>query len=336
MKHYFNINFLRFVSAIGLVIFHLLHYNLPNGFQDYYKVLEQSTSSTYLLVDLFLIISGFFLFKTSTKNTNIFKYIKNRFIRIYPVFLFYNIIMLVMKWEPAFFTKTNIFLLECMHNSFTCEGILWFITPFIWSCILLYIILKLTKQFSKYIIWPLMILCYITMIDVSGGYFNMFAYITPFINFATLRVISGLCIGILLGIHQDKIKKFDLTTIQSSIIETIVICLLFTNLFITKIFINDLYTICLFTVLVYTFTTKKSYISNLINKPFFGYFGRYAYSIYIMQQISFIILNKTSIQYHFFATQTLILYTILSVLIGVLTYYIIEYPIQKLQHRTKL
>lgn len=336
MKHYFNIDFLRFVSAIGLVIFHLLHYNLPNGFQAYYTSLAQSTDTTYLLVDLFLIISGFFLFKTSTKNTPVLKYITNRFIRIYPVFLFYNIIMLIMKWEPAFFTKTNIFLLECMHNSFTCEGILWFITPFIWSCILLYIILKLTKRFSRYIIWPLMIICYITMIDVSGGYFNTFTYISPFINFATLRVISGLCIGILLGTYQDKIKQFDLTTFQSSIIETIVICLLFTNLFITKIFINDLYTIGLFTVLIYIFTMKKSYIGGFLNKSFFGYFGRYAYSIYIMQQISFIILNKTDIQYHFFATQTLILYTIISVLIGILTYYIIEYPIQKLQHRTKL
>lgn len=327
MKRFFNIDFFRFLSAIGLVYFHLLHYNLPARYIYEYTPLINSTNTTYIIVELFLIISGFFLYKTSHHEQSILKFSANRLVRLYPAFLFYALLTLITSPYAAQFFWDNILMLQCTQIIPTCSGIIWFVAPFFWACILIYTILKKFPKINKHIILILLILTYFTMEILSNGYFNTFTPITPYLNFAMLRVIAGICAGVTIGFISEKAQKIHIPNILLNITEILCIVPIVTHLFIRPVFSNDIYCVLIFSVFVFLLTLNKSIISRLTNRPTLGHLGRYAYCIYIMQQVSFDILNHTPIAHHASPNQTLVIYILLSTLIGILTYYIAERPI---------
>lgn len=330
MKRLYHIDFIKFLSAIGLVYFHLLHYNLPATLYSVYQPLANSSAPAYILVELFLIISGYFLYKNTHSAQSISKQIFKLFFRIYPVFLFYNIILYISGNVFPNEVTNNLLLIQCTQIVDTCRTIVWFVSPFFWCTLLIYTILKLFKNFGKYIVFILMVTCYALLLKFSDGNFDKFYTITPYLNFAFVRVMGGLCLGTLVGAisNAQKIPRFLIY-----ISEMICYITLFIHMFVVRIFANDIYCVLLFVILVILNTSYKSLFAHLFNNKTFGILGRYAFCIYIMQQISFNLIQVIHIEKYLSAVPTLILFITLSVIIGIITYYIIELPISRLNHK---
>lgn len=168
------------------------------------------------------------------------------------------------------------------------------------------------------------------MIHYSSGYFNYFDNVFSHINFALLRVIGGLCIGIMIGNFENNIKQIKLPKILLNLTEISCWFLMFIHSFVRPIFSNDIYCIMIFAVLFIILIINKSFLSRLINTPTLAKLGKYTYSIYIMQQVSFDILNKHQIIILNSPILTIMSYTIITIIIGIITYYITEYPILKI------
>jgi len=106
----YNIHLLRFTSALGVMIAHLIMW----GNRKYYLDLPSWDSyAAYLTigVDIFFLISGFVMIYTSGQNTTSFKdfkkrsidFLYKRIVRIYPVWWLFLILLL-----PIYFFKPEL------------------------------------------------------------------------------------------------------------------------------------------------------------------------------------------------------------------------------------
>jgi peptidoglycan/LPS O-acetylase OafA/YrhL len=94
---------------------------------------------------------------------------------------------------------------------------------------------------------------------------------------------------------------------------------------------NKLIFIIAFSVLLLSFVLKRGLLAKILENKYLAYCGKYAYSIYVMQQISFNILSKTIWKYTYSNIPLCITVTLLfTTILGILTYYLIEIPFGKL------
>ncbi len=87
-----NIEALRFIFAVIIVYFYILHRNLLEMYEGFTQLsqLNELCQDGCFIVELFFIISGFFLFKTFEKyrNTTVFQFALNKVFRLWSVFAF--------------------------------------------------------------------------------------------------------------------------------------------------------------------------------------------------------------------------------------------------------
>lgn len=85
-----------------------------------------------------------------------------------------------------------------------------------------------------------------------------------------------------------------------------------------------------FSILLILFVFKKGLLSNLLNNDISVCLGKYAYSIYVMQQVSFYLLKISLWKYqnlvYTHVGVVLFISLLFSVLVGILVYHLIEKP----------
>lgn len=344
MTRLFNIDFLRFLSALGIVYFHLMHKNLLRATptSHFYHALSAANASAYLLVEFFLIVSGFFMFYTYLKKSNqsLMSYSLQRFFRLWPVMVACVILLSVVNHTWANEAVAQITLTLCTGLSDSCSSIIWFVAPLFWCGIFLYAILKYARSLAIPIILILLVAS-ITMTQIfSAQTLDNMNMINSFISFPMLRVMMGMSLGIFVGylysrIHTSCVSKND--KIAWGVLEFLCCALLFYHMFIGAIFKSDIICMFLFAAIVLLFSIKHGWFSNLLNKSWLGYLGKYSYSIYVVQQASFDILDKifwSSTHYpRSMPVLSLIVSILFTVLLGILMYYIIERPAMRIGQR---
>ena len=87
-----NIEALRFIFALIIVYYHIMYSNLFELYNTFPQltVLRNICKDACLIVELFFILSGFFLFKTfeKHKNNSVFQFGLSKLFRLWPVFAF--------------------------------------------------------------------------------------------------------------------------------------------------------------------------------------------------------------------------------------------------------
>ena len=97
-----NIEFIRIIGCIAIILFHLL-----------YNSDLEITKNGNKAVDLFFIISGFFFIYKINLNISLFQFVKHKLIRLYPVILFAFLIVFILSLFGIFHINfyNEIFLL---------------------------------------------------------------------------------------------------------------------------------------------------------------------------------------------------------------------------------
>ena len=180
----------------------------------------------------------------------------------------------------------------------------------------------------------------------NGGFSREMIF--GFLSGGALRALAGIGLGYLIAVCVESIKEmpsvkgFKPNKKQNALITVIIsvfelaffISLIIDFLYKKLAYDNQFIVVILFSGLLLCMLTQKGILSRICNNKFFGGLGKYAYSIYVVQRISFYILEKTLwtnsdfVQNH---TYRCIAVSILfSVLLGIATYYVIEKPFARL------
>lgn len=244
-----------------------------------------------------------------------------------------------MDWENAFFYLT---FLHATGLSLNYVGIIWYIGPFFWiSLFIIALIRTFNTQKLSLLLAIFIYFGYTINIQYSGGGLGR-AVIWSWCSLATIRILAGLSLGVILAIINQtysNYQKIQYTKLKANIqllfytsLELLLLILIFRFMLYTRLpFKNVLTFIVFFSFLFLLFINKKGLISSLLNIPVFNLLGRYSYSIYVMQQVAFYILAKTlwrnSNLMSAHPYYALIISFVFSIILGIVTYHLIERPI---------
>ena len=172
----------------------------------------------------------------------------------------------------------------------------------------------------------------------NGGFGRETIY--GFINLGLMRAIAGIGLGYLLAsFYEENLKSISLTDDlkRNDLVLLFIVTLFecFSFAYLLGYFLlgfqykNSFIVVLLFSLLLLCFVSGKGLLGRSLNKKIFSVFGKYAYSTYIMQQISFYILRKTLWKNIDFVNHTVLCLTVsvvFSVLVGCATYHLVEKP----------
>ena len=340
-----NIDFLRFVLTIAIVLFHIAIMGFPEFKQNcsLIKHFFIMTSNGHLAVDMFFIMAGFFMFYTYNPSVSVMDFLKKRVLRLYPLVLFFAVVYGAMWYFvyhlPGYRLYDEMMIALLLTNIFTLNktGVTWFVSVLFWvSLLIFYCFRAFPRKYFNLLISTAVIFCYSFIIHANGGniYGNTETYYNIF-NVGIMRGIAGIGTGYLLYMFLQTIKTYKASNLKSflyTVLECLFLYYVINNLAFHKLkYYSNFVIIIAFVGLLWLFILKRGYISKLLNNALFTGLGKYSYSIYIMHSFAiftisklFLLENKEFVILH--PLFNIIAILLIAILLGVVTYHLVERP----------
>lgn len=325
MKQNHSIHGLRGLCALFVFIVHAIGMALSSNLLNVNDVIWDKLDILAATgVNIFFVISGYLILHSLVKHNSIPKFLNNRFIRIYPVYLVLLLIMFIIgpvlnyEWfadikakEYVLYFFTNLFMLHGMLNfpqavanswSLTFEFTFYFI-----SCIFFFGVSRLkSTSIMKYLFLLLGIIISLIIMIVHP------------------RSIFFLVGAIIYGIER---KDYSLLKVKVGYGLSLVYLLLTWLTVDINIFLSLIFSFLFFISMV----NQTGIVSKVLNTRFFQYFGTISYSFYLWHPFGIfatkIGLNIIGIQNPYLF---LVIGTILAVAISDISYRVIEVRVTKL------
>lgn len=348
MKERFkNIDFLRFIFAVLIVIF---HFHPAYNIEHYLHGISHSN----ICVDFFFIIAGFFLFYTINTTQSTIDFARKRFLRLAPLVWFFLLIVAILS---IFSDGIKFHFSECILRILLLNNIgfgpaaggiagriHWFIPVLFWVTLFYFYIAKIVdKKYLNFIIWMITIFSY-------GLFFNYMHFKTDgnttniyyVFNTGVLRALGGIGLGYFISeLYKSGFlqKTTKVAKVVISVIEVYICCFLaHYMLFASKLPAKTGFSlIVVFSVLFYLFLIRQGILTKLLNNNLSVRLGSYSYAIYVMHPIIPAIF-KNFIHSKYLISHNIIYFIIqvtCAVIFGIITHYAFEKPINKLIKRTK-
>lgn len=303
---------------------------------------------TYLCVDYFFIISGYFLYTSFKKDENLSDFIKKRIIRLWPlpafIMLLYYILHLCGKTD--FHYTENILSLFFMQNigitfRFPQNGATWFISVlFFVSIFYWYLIDHYEKKNVFFIIALLVYFSFSFMIAQTHGHVvqSIEAYPNG-LNKGIVRGVAEIGLGILIAVSGAAASQKDILSFRQKtfygIIELSLLCWLIWHTGINSgVFNNDILMILAFVPLFILFLKKKGFVSIFLDNKISSFLGKISFAIFVIHLPIKNLISATVVLYYQqwmvdnkILTLSLEFLTIISV--ALLAHYLIEKPSQR-------
>ena len=350
-----NIEFLRAIGCISIVLMHFLGYlssKFPLAWNCNYLLTGHNLANGNKAVDLFFILSGlFFALKIAPapKMPSLFDFVKKKVLRLWPVLIWCIFLYFIISFTGAvkFSLLSNIITFLALNGngialSSSNINIFWYVSAMLWVLILYFYLLKhFDKKIVNLTIALLIYFSYVFLLHAFNGYIcnhlKTFCYV---FNVGILRALGGIGVGYFIGEWYKK-NANTIKNIKLSVINTIIVtilecgCLFFIikNLIFHKLrFHNQIIFIIFFAAIIILFLINKGLISKALNNDFNVFLGKYTYSIYMTHYIIIDVLAGTVWQNRMefvFAHPALNITAGLSAILflGVLTYHCVEKPV---------
>lgn len=348
-KRFYNLDFLKFIFALEIIYFHLVHPMLHNIFPnvELYKVLSDYSSDGQKTVDFMFIIAGF-VSSYSFKNCSVLDFIKKKICRLLPIIIISLSICLILNYE-WFNLYNNIFSLFFLNNiGITMHGgnngALWFLSVYFWVS-LFYFFLRsnVPTKFFLFIVTMITWMSYVILIQSKTGNINgalqNFGYI---FNTGMLRGLGGIGIGIIIyymyiRIYIYKTKTTFINKCVYFLIEACLLCFLFFNM-LCKIpsFNNDFIYVLAFVGLFWIFITHKGFLSYLFNFKISAYLANYSLCFFMLNLPLFHFFMRTLWKSSVFVGHEwllIIISCLLVIVVSVFIYHLIESKFSRLLYR---
>jgi len=170
---FYEIDFLRFVAAVAVVLFHYMFRGFAEGGYSpiSYAPYDQVAKYGYLGVHLFFMISGFVILLTAMKR-DVVQFVISRIVRLYPAFwagVSFTTLMIVFYGEELFSVSlpqylSNLTMIDGYLGVEPVDGVYWTLLVEIKFYILIFGILLIKK--IQHIDWFLTGWLAISLVDV--------------------------------------------------------------------------------------------------------------------------------------------------------------------------
>lgn len=327
-----QITFTRFVAAIAIVI---SHFN-----KDLFLYQIDYISDVFLRanvgVSYFFILSGFIMIVAYHKKDKIdyFDYYRNRFARIYPLYIVGLLLYLVTRFDAFSSYKVILYCLglqswipgDAMVLNFpgwsiSVEFLFYLLFPFFYN----HFYSKKNKS-----IWIIGILIWIITQVFSNLYINSPSYEGPhtkshdFIAYFPILHINEFLIGNLAGLYF--VKNFRERNYDFHVI-TIFVLILLSLIFVPLYFHNGLMAI-LFVPLIVLISCNNGWLTKIFSIKPLEYLGEISYAIYITHIPVLYILREVLKKYNLDINWMFAIYMIVLLMSSMLFYQFIEKPLR--------
>lgn len=334
-----SIELLRFLFACVIVCFHLFHSNLlpfagdSQSFADFAAV----SNAQARVVDFFLLVGGFFLYGSSRQERPFAEAVLDRAARLWPVFAVYALLTQLTGQVPRSAFLMDLALLRCTGISLDAGGIVWYIGPYFWSCVILLAISRaLPREKTALVLGALTCFGYAANINLTSGLYSREIGLGIF-NLGMIRVLAGVSLGWLwamfLESFQAAFPNARLGTGGATVLELGLLGFLGLRFFsgrLAAVTEQSFTFILIFMALIAVLRDGSGLFSRMCQRYGLGAWGKYAYGIYVMQQPVFDLLARTLWRRPGFVQNHLILCVVLSVACtaaaGAGAYWLIERP----------
>lgn len=339
-----NIDFLRIFLIICIMVFHLLQ---KTHLGIYFPHASEQSLYGDKSVEMFFVLSGFFLLYTFNEKISLFEFLKKKFIRFMPVIIFIGICYFVLSCctNMDFYKYDIIFDFLFLNNigiTLSSSNILgsWFVSVIVFvSLFYFYLIKYFDRKYTNIIIAIISYLSLVLLVNLTngtlGGHIKIY---NNFLNSGLLRGLSFMGIGYIIcciyNYLKPTFKDYKLTVLKFllySICEIYLFIFLINNLLFHKIaFSNKLILVFAFVVLFWLFLLNRGGLSSLCNSYLFSLLSKYTYSIFITHLFVYKVLSyslwESSINKYLIAFLTLFI----AIFFGIITYYLVEKPFYKI------
>ncbi|PWT70738.1 MAG: hypothetical protein C5B59_20255 [Bacteroidetes bacterium] len=264
---------------------------------------------SYLMVDLFFIMSGFIIlhvygsrFSTGMSVRNFSEFTLARFARIYPLHLFTLVVLIIFAaianaWGPIFDPKAipaNILLIHSfgLFHIFTWNVPSWSISAEWWAYMifpLIVLFLSKNKRLAILTLIPLIVLTYCALMYWLPRK-NYFVPNVPVphnlditFDYGYIRGMAGFVTGMLAyELYQSRLLA---NFFQKDLVALLVVL---GTIYLMHVKINDGICILLFALVVLCFACNDGRLQRLCNFRFAQFIGDISYSIYLIQTFLFV------------------------------------------------
>lgn len=160
-KEVYNINFLKFVFAICICLWHVF---AGLSSVDYFKLIPLYVPDAGILTNYYFIISGFFLYSSVVKENNTVAFVKNKIVRLWGPVFFFSTAMLILSsynicnWNFNDFI-TCLFFINNIGFTEKYGAVAWFVSDLFFASLFYYFILKIVNHdLFKKVLWIALIL----------------------------------------------------------------------------------------------------------------------------------------------------------------------------------
>ena len=351
-ERFLNVDFLRFIFAVIIFVFHYCRPYRLAGIGGGFKELINITGSGYTAVQYFFIIAGFFLVYTFNRNLSVIDFIKKKIIRLWPLMAFSFVFFIfadVLGYVRHFDLYGNILSLLFLGYSgvtlTSCDfAWSWFVSVLFFVSIFYFYIFKYFKK-TSYNFWIsiIVLLGYTFVIHVSKGGVGLSFNNKDTINIYNMGLvlgISGMGLGYLIHEFYQYVKSQPfVSSIKSVITYTIIeayllVFVIYETGFHKIKFNNKIILIVAFTGLFLTFLLKRGFISRILDNKFSAILGRYAFSLYMTHAALWCVLWHCLIKPYkaFWVAHPYLsidICFVICMLFAVLTYHFVEVPAGK-------
>ena len=338
-----GIEVLRFTLTLIIVFYHLFRSQVlpvPEG----HAVVESMkffTNNASLAVDCFLVIAGFFLCTSLERNENasFTELLLKRIIRLWPVLLFSSVCEMLLWRISIYKTIIKLLFLQSIGLTKDASGISWYISCYFWAVVFYTALFKVEKNSGRrlFLTGIIIYIGYILNINNTSGGFGR-GVIFQAIDIGLLRALGGIGTGILANkcavFAEKSLEALDFRHYWlfrvGRIMFFLSVCLylLYKPFGYTETHLINIIFTCLYLQCCFCDHSSGGLFDVVLDKT--ALFGRYSYSIYLMQQTVFYLIRRVLITATFFQNMNLfviiILELLLCVITGTVTYYICERP----------
>ena len=346
---YHNINFIKLILVLVIVYYHIIAGKLsvlyPNVIQ-FTKMSNKILNTGSYAVVIFFIISGYFLSKSLNGEVipSFIDFVKMKIIRLFPVLMLSTLMCMGFSYLLPVQPEIETMILNCffIHNYSggahfeSWNGASWFVCALFWVSLLYYSIFFMIKDKIKrnFAISLICIFTFLSLITPEWGKGELLRFCV--VPYRDLYALYGVGLGCLLGdlkIQSSVEKKSLLNKFLFGILELVTFFLVLLPLYLNANEIKEplLYitTVCLLLILL---VKQQGFFSKFLNFPIFSVISKPSFSIYLMQEVCFVILQASFWKTSYPAAHPVMgfIYSFMfCIFVGILIYKFFEKPVTK-------
>lgn len=341
LQRLYNIDFLRLLFVVLIVYYHLICKGYVH--EEHVTLLAHAKKNALLIGDVgnmaLFIVSGYFLFGSLEKRDKAFlQFSLHRLLRFWPTLCFAVLCMGVLGLFHLveFDVGQNILNLFAITKSGTGLTLRltnlhtsWFVCTLFWASLFYYALYSSVKTRNTFNLIVALIVWFSIVLFVNSIGISQRTVIYGFFSRNGMWALGMIGLGILLRafLNEIKIGNRKINYCIASVLEVLLLFYLLNGCLISSFKESRMVLVIAFSALFVLFIMHQGFLSQFLNKPWVSKIGRYAFSIYIMQEV-----GLTFVKYLWLKIQgggiCLILVSVLiCVMLGVVTYHLIEKPV---------